>query len=233
MLRVVGAGLPGRQRTRCVTPFLVSPVDRATRCSMSTSTPSTSRFGRPPLTADPRTGGSSSADTLRRSTGRRPRSGADLSEAFSECSDPAVDENRWCCLVAQRRRDDHGGLRNPDHPEDWRRLDTDLWHRTLGSGWDNPADNADAYDRWVADVRRDAPHAVARMGTRARAGGRSAMRSERRFRMSRFRTPTPAQRGRSATDVASPSSRRSAETRTNRPPMTFTRAQRPDCPHPG
>lgn len=50
-----------------------------------------------------------------------------------------------------------GGLRDPDYPEDWLRLDTDLWRRTLGPSWDDPADNAAAYQRWVDRVRRTAP----------------------------------------------------------------------------
>lgn len=50
-----------------------------------------------------------------------------------------------------------GGLRDPDYPEEWRKLDTDLWRRTLGSRWEDPTANAHAYDRWVTEVRRLAP----------------------------------------------------------------------------
>jgi hypothetical protein len=51
-----------------------------------------------------------------------------------------------------------GGLRDdPEFPDDMRRLDAGLWHRTLGPSWDDPAENAAAYQRWVDDVRRTAP----------------------------------------------------------------------------
>ena len=49
------------------------------------------------------------------------------------------------------------GLREPDTPEEWRRMDADLWRRTLCSRWDDPRANAEAYERWVDRVRRTAP----------------------------------------------------------------------------
>jgi len=49
------------------------------------------------------------------------------------------------------------GLREPDTPEEWRRMDADLWRRTLCSCWDDPRANAEAYERWVDRVRRTAP----------------------------------------------------------------------------
>jgi hypothetical protein len=53
-----------------------------------------------------------------------------------------------------------GGLRDdPEFPDDMRRLDAGLWHRTLGPSWDDPAENAASYQRWVDDVRRTAPPA--------------------------------------------------------------------------
>jgi Sulfotransferase domain len=48
-------------------------------------------------------------------------------------------------------------FRSPDLDDDMRRLDIDLWRRTLGPSWDDPAENAVAYQRWVDDVRRTAP----------------------------------------------------------------------------
>jgi Sulfotransferase domain len=50
-----------------------------------------------------------------------------------------------------------GGLRDPDYAADWRQLDTDLWRRTVSDDWDDGAENAAGYQRWVDRVRRTAP----------------------------------------------------------------------------
>jgi len=50
-----------------------------------------------------------------------------------------------------------GGLRDPNFDPGMLRMDTDLWRRTLCPSWDDPAENAAAYERWVDDVRRTAP----------------------------------------------------------------------------
>ncbi|MDX6309098.1 MAG: hypothetical protein QOI06_2144 [Nocardioidaceae bacterium] len=49
------------------------------------------------------------------------------------------------------------GLRWEGEPAPWRTLLGDLWRRTLCAGWEDPAANAVAYERWVEEVRRTAP----------------------------------------------------------------------------
>ncbi len=81
----------------------------------------------------------------------------DLAEAFPEAlillSTRSDGEAWWRSADATIM----SGLRDPEYPAQWRQLDGDLWRRTLSPSWDDAAQNAHAYQRWVDQVRRTAP----------------------------------------------------------------------------
>lgn len=49
------------------------------------------------------------------------------------------------------------GLRQTEDRGEWWEMCNNLWQRTLCSGWADPLANADAYERYVNEVRRTAP----------------------------------------------------------------------------